>query len=225
MRSVLVRLEGPLQAWGTQGRYSIRETDSEPSKSGVLGLVGCALGMTRDDAQQLERLRQLRMAVRVDRPGRALRDLHTVGAGTFRGRPHGMWGLRDKTVVTQRYYLVDAAFTVALAHADHGLVEQIAQALADPVWPLFLGRRSCVPSEPVLLGLVEGGPEETLLRAPLARGAANRLRVVADVAPGEVGTQRADDPVSFSSGDRHFAFRNVRENWIEVATREVEPSP
>ena len=97
-------------------------------------------GMARDDVLQLERLRQLRMAVRVDRPGRAMRDLHTVGAGTFRGRPHGMWGLKDKTVVTQRYYLVDAAFTVALAHDDQGLVEQIARALSDPVWPLFLGR-------------------------------------------------------------------------------------
>jgi len=224
MKSVLLRLEGPLQAWGTQGRYSIRETDSEPSKSGVLGLLGCALGMARDDAQQLERLRQLRMAVRVDRPGRAMRDLHTVGAGTFRGRPHGMWGLKDKTVVTQRYYLVDAAFTVALAHEDDGLIQQIGQALEDPVWPLFLGRRSCVPSEPVLLGLVEGAPEEALLHATLARGAATRLRMVADVAPGEVGAQRSDDPVSFASADRQFAFRNVRESWIEVAKRAGEHS-
>jgi CRISPR system Cascade subunit CasD len=172
--------------------------------------------MARDDVPQLERLRQLRMAVRVDRPGRAMRDLHTVGAGTFRGRPHGMWGLRGKTVVTQRYYLVDAAFTVALAHDDHALVEQIARALSDPVWPLFLGRRSCVPSEPVLLGLVDGSPEEVLLHAPLARGAAFRLRMVADVADGEVGMHRADDPVSFASADRQFAFRNVRESWIDV---------
>lgn len=224
MRSVVLRLEGPLQAWGTQGRYSIRETDSEPSKSGVLGLVGCALGMARDDAQQLDRLRQLRMAVRVDRPGRTMRDLHTVGAGTFRGRPHGMWGLKDKTVVTQRYYLVDAAFTVALAHDDHGFVEQIAQALGDPTWPLFLGRRSCVPSEPVLLGVVEGGPAEVLLQAPLARGATTRLRLVADVAPGEIGAQRADDPVSFVSADRQFAFRNVLESWIEIPPREGEHS-
>lgn len=225
MKSVLLRLEGPLQAWGTQGRYAIRETDSEPSKSGVLGLVGCALGMARDDAQQLGRLRQLRMAVRVDRPGRAMRDLHTVGAGTFRGRAHGMWGLKDKTVVTQRYYLVDAAFTVALAHDDDAFVEQIAGALSDPVWPLFLGRRSCVPSEPVLLGLVEGGAEQALLRAPLARGAASRLRLVADVATGEVGMQRADDPVSFTSADRQFAFRNVRESWIEIPPREGEHLP
>lgn len=219
MKSVLLRLEGPLQAWGTQGRYGIRETDAEPSKSGVLGLVGCALGMTRDDVQQLQRLRELRMAVRVDRPGRAMRDFHTVGAGTFRGRPHGMWGLKDKTVVTQRYYLVDAAFTVALAHDDHRLVEQIAHALSEPVWPLFLGRRSCVPSEPVLLGLVEGRQDEVLLLAPLARGAESRLRMVADVATGEVGTQRPDDPVTFASADRQFAFRSVRESWIEI------PSP
>lgn len=225
MKSVLLRLEGPMQAWGTQGRYSIRDTDSEPSKSGVLGLVGCAMGMARDDRERLEQLRGLRMAVRVDRPGRPMRDLHTVGAGTFRGAPHSMWGLKDKTVLTQRYYLVDAAFTVAISHTDDDLVERIARALQDPVWPLFLGRRSCVPSEPVFLGVVTGSPEDAVVSAPLARGAGARLRLVMDVGAGEIGAPRSDDPVSFVSADRHFAFRHVREAWIKVRPDDAGTSP
>ncbi len=225
MKSVLLRLEGPMQAWGTQGRYSIRDTDSEPSKSGVLGLVGCAMGMGREDRDQLTQLRELRMAVRVDRPGRAMRDLHTVGAGTFRGQPHGMWGLKDKAVLTQRYYLVDAAFTVALGREDQGLVERIARALQDPVWPLFLGRRSCAPSEPVFHSMVAAAPEDALRTAPLARGAGPRVRLVTEVLPGEVGTARPDDPISFSSSDRQFAFRHVRETWIEVPSARAGQSP
>jgi CRISPR system Cascade subunit CasD len=225
MKSVLLRLEGPLQAWGTQGRYSIRDTDSEPSKSGVLGLVGCAMGMVRDDRERLEQLRALRMAVRIDRPGRAMRDLHTVGAGTFRGKPHAMWGLEGKTVLTHRYYLVDAAFTVALGHTNDEFVERIARSLQDPVWPLFLGRRSCVPSEPVFLALVSASPEDALVTAALARGASTRLRLVMDVGAGELGTPRSDDPVSFVSADRQFAFRHVREAWIEVPRADAGKAP
>lgn len=217
MKSVLLRLEGPMQAWGTRARYSIRETDSEPSKSGVLGLVGCALGMPRDDQETLEQLRSLRMAARVDRPGRVMRDLHTVGAGTFRGTLHSMWGLKGKTVLTQRYYLSDAAFTVALGGDDADLLERIATALQNPVWPLFLGRRSCVPSTPVFLAIVAGAPEHAVATAPLAHHAGSRVRVITDIGPGESGTRRPDDPIRFTSSDRSFAFREVREYWIEFA--------
>jgi CRISPR system Cascade subunit CasD len=113
MKSVLLRLAGPLQSWGTQGRFGIRDTDTEPSKSGVLGLVGAALGMQREDEATLARLRTLQMAVRVDREGSPLRDYHTVGGGRFRGGAYGLWSveagkLEEKTALTQRYYLCDA---------------------------------------------------------------------------------------------------------------------
>jgi CRISPR system Cascade subunit CasD len=222
MKSVVLRLEGPMQSWGTQGRYSIRDTDAEPSKSGVLGLVGAALGMKRDDHELLARLRSLRLAVRIDRPGRVVRDLHTVGAGTFRGEPHSMWGLEGKTVVTHRHYLVDAAFTGALGHEDEAFVGRIAEALQSPVWPLFLGRRSCAPSAPVFIGLYDGKPEDAVRAAPAARGAGKSLRLVVEVESGTDGAPRSDDPVSFESADRRFAFRYVAESWMENASADAE---
>lgn len=224
MKSVVLRLEGPMQSWGTQGRYSIRDTDSEPSKSGVLGLVGAALGMARDDHELLARLRSFRMAVRIDRPGRVIRDLHTVGAGTFRGQPHSMWGLEGKTVVTHRHYLADAAFTVALGHEDEEFVGRIAEALQNPVWPLFLGRRSCAPSVPVFAELVDADPEDAVCKVPPARGAGKRLRVVCEVVSGAEGAPRSDDPVSFDSADRRFAFRYVSESWVENSASDAEGS-
>lgn len=222
MKSVVLRLEGPMQSWGTQGRYSIRDTDTEPSKSGVLGLVGAALGMKRDDHDLLERLRSLRMAVRSDRPGRVVRDLHTVGAGTFRGEPHSMWGLEGKTVVTHRHYLADAAFTVALGHEDEAFVARIAEALQNPVWPLFLGRRSCAPSAPVFMGLLDVKPEDAVRSAAPARGAGKSLRLVVEVESGTDGAPRSDDPISFQSADRRFAFRYVSESWMENASADAE---
>src|SRR5690606_33869407 len=76
---LLLLLSGPMQSWGTQSRFAHRDTDFEPSKSGVLGLVGSALGMSRDDDDLLQALASLKMGVRVDREGRILRDYHTAG--------------------------------------------------------------------------------------------------------------------------------------------------
>lgn len=214
---VLLLLDGPLQSWGTQSRFGHRDTDFEPSKSGVIGLVGAALGMARDDSTQLERLATLEMAVRVDREGTILRDYHTAGGGTFRGEPHSVYGA--ETVVTQRFYLCDACFVVALAHNDVSLIEAIAKALKRPAWPLSLGRRSCVPSRPIYLdGPVDGSAEELLRKVPwqaqpTVNSAPETLRTVIDSLDGK---PRGDSPVSFKLYARSFKTRFVQERWIPM---------
>ena len=223
MKTVLLRLAGPLQSWGTQGRFSIRDTDREPSKSGVLGLVGAALGMQRDDVTTLSQLRGLHLAVRVDREGTPLRDYHTVGGGRYRGSPHGIWSIEkgrkeQLTALTQRYYLTDASFLAALGGDAHPLVERIAQALQDPVWPLFLGRRACPPSEPIFAGLSEASPEQAVRQAPLSATdrvrAPQRIRLVL-AADSENGRPRHDDPMSFEPLQRRHALRHVRYDFID----------
>ena len=52
-------------------------------------------------------------------------------------------------VVSQRFYLADAAFLVVLEGEDRALLERTHAALHNPVWPLALGRKSYVPSEPI----------------------------------------------------------------------------
>ena len=34
MSTLLMRLAGPMQSWGTQSRFTVRDTGREPSKSG-----------------------------------------------------------------------------------------------------------------------------------------------------------------------------------------------
>ena len=81
--TLLLRLSGPMQSWGTASRLQIRRTDAYPSKSGVLGMLLCAMGVAREEApSRLEPLVALQMAVRVDRPGVLDWDYHTAGAGT-----------------------------------------------------------------------------------------------------------------------------------------------
>ena len=75
---LLLRMEGPMQSWGTRSRWDPRDTGLEPTKSGVIGLIGCAMGLDRDDPE-LEKLdRDLLFGVRIDRPGVVSTDYQTV---------------------------------------------------------------------------------------------------------------------------------------------------
>lgn len=223
MKSVLIRLEGPMQSWGTQGRFSIRDTDTEPSKSGVIGVVAAALGMPRDDNATLAQLAGLGMAVRVDSEGTLLRDYHTVGAGTFRGKSHSLSGTKDP-VITQRHYLCDASFLIALGSDDHLLIDRVGASLANPKWPLFLGRKSCVPSKPVFEGICDATPVEALRNAPRAADAQGPVRLVVECDPGDGAVARNDVPLSFALYSRRHVRRFVRTEWLVApVTEESRP--
>lgn len=231
MKTVLLRLEGPLQSWGTQGRFGIRETEREPTKSGVLGLVGAAMGMTRDDTETLSRLRTMRMGVRVDREGAVLRDYHTVGGGRFRGQRHGVWdpgGNKGATALTERHYLQDASFLVGLCSEDHALAQTVAEALLSPKWPLALGRRACAPTEPILVGCADGSAEAVLRAQPfplrLLRGESipPRLRLVVEASNSLEGAPRHDEPESFALYQRKHLVRYVKTEFMD-ATLETAP--
>jgi CRISPR system Cascade subunit CasD len=155
--TVFLRLSGPMQSWGTESRLQLRRTDSYPSKSGVLGMILCAMGVRREDAaSELSPLAELQMGVRLDRPGTKDWDYHTAGAGIGIRKAEG--GVKftattkePETLLSRRQYLYDASFLVAL-HGEPATVGRVAAALQSPVWPVFLGRKCCVPSEPVLDG-------------------------------------------------------------------------
>src|SRR5262245_32759321 len=97
MNTLFLRLEGPLQSWSLRDHWEERSTASEPTKSGVIGLLGCALGLHRGD-DRLRRLSEaLRMGVRIDRQGTVLVDYHTTGGAKGPDdRPEGMLNARGE---------------------------------------------------------------------------------------------------------------------------------
>ena len=223
--TLLMRLTGPMQSWGLQSRFSIRDTAREPTKSGVLGLVCAALGRPRDEP--LDDLRALHVGVRVDREGRLRRDFHTArdivkASATIRpGKPVSP-GQRKDTEPSVRHYLADAWFTVALSGPDRVLLERIDRALGTPKWPLSLGRKAFVPGLPVRiltssgpLGVQPGAPLPHLraFRDPRGHALPERWRFVldAELAGDDVEVvqirMQPDDPLSFRS--RRFLPRRV----------------
>ncbi len=213
MNTLLLRLVGPMQSWGLQSHFGVRDTGREPSKSGVLGLVCAALGIPREDDQTLETLAILRMGVRVDREGRLQRDYHTASNVLKAGG-----GLKD-TELSTRYFLADAAFLVGLEGSEIDLLEKIHQSLANPTWPLYFGRKAFVPGLPVHLedGLLhEVRLEDALRQYPyIGRGdPPEQLRVILEAPDGEF--IRPDQPVSYAK--RQFAARRVQNRYIDFST-------
>lgn len=202
MSGLLVRLSGPLQSWGEHSAFNERDTLSHPTRSGFLGLVAAAQGRSR--GEPLDDLTALRMTVRVDRPGVALTDFHTVGGGMPRHRtvPTAEGKRRSEgqaTLVSRRRYLADAAFTVAV-EGPEPLLSEAAGSLRTPHWPPYLGRRSCPPEAPLLLRSGVDDPiGELRARVPLARRQPTRAGTVTvdfvhEVTPSDGGTSAEEAP-------------------------------
>ena len=44
MTVLLLRLAGPLQAWGVKSRFTVRSTELEPTRSGIIGMLAAGIG-------------------------------------------------------------------------------------------------------------------------------------------------------------------------------------
>lgn len=159
-RLLLFQLVAPLGAFGTVAVGERRETATRPSHSGLVGLLGAALGLERDDPRQTDFAASLAFAVRCDHIGPLLADYHT--AQTPPARKGKTWATRRdelagerNTILSRRDYRSDCAFSIAcLAVAEtFASLDEIASALPRPRFVLYLGRKSCplgLPPDPFL---------------------------------------------------------------------------
>ena len=198
---LILRLEGPLQAWGDVALDPRRPTLPFPSRSALAGLLANALGWRYRDAAQLTTLQDaLRYAVREERSPTEVIDYQTAELDDA-NKDDGWtsWGQEDRGKGTQilwKHYLADGCFRVALTVSEGAPVtlDQLAEALRRPARPLFLGRKSCPPSGPVLepLRVTAASPWEALRRLAPAGHDQPPFRCWCDVGevPAEPGSVR-----------------------------------
>ncbi len=165
---LLIRFDAPLMSFGGVLVDQLGVTRDAPAKSMITGLLANALGYEHRDFQLIQRLQERVLhAVRQDRAGEELVDFQTVDLGqdfmlagwTTRGEPEGRKGGAAKagTHIRYRHYLADAIYTVALQllpEDEEPTLEMLDAALSNPARPLFIGRKPCLPSVPMALGIV-----------------------------------------------------------------------
>ena len=168
MSCALLWLEAPLQSWGADSRFGRRSTLPFPTRSGIMGLVCCALGKGGEQVEWLAKWGPLKQTIEAFarkgfRPA-ILRDFHMVGSGYDSKNPwqdmlipktsEGKRPVGGGSRITYRYYLQDMAFACALELPDDEM-ESVKNGLQSPVWNICLGRKNCVPTEQVFRGIFE----------------------------------------------------------------------
>ncbi len=208
-----LRLEGPLQSWGFDSQYNRRNTGLMPTKSAIAGMCCAALGLPRGSDKEQKFLASFgavrmtsisipRKGVGKELPVRRLQDYHTV-----QNTRRASGSINNDCVLTHRQYLTDAAFGVLL-EGNGILLGEIAAALADPTWGIWLGRKTCIPSAPVLAGLKDSKEDALLLligEDPIELF--TRQQEVGKFAEGR--DSLPDTPVSFATKRRLFSPRRV----------------
>jgi CRISPR system Cascade subunit CasD len=237
-------LDGTLQSWGFESRFQRRTTGLHPTKSGVIGIICAAMGLAKGSERERELLTKLATlnmtSVAIPRrrsrpwaggvedlPVRRLDDFHTV-LGTRRAS--GKMNL--DAVVTRRQYLQDARFGVIL-EGPRPLLEDVEVKLTDPAWGVWLGRKSCIPSQPVLVERCDSADAAWRAISRVCRlgddAELQTFSTVADVKGFADGTDSLrDQPVSFGNGKssgpdkRVFAVRRVRVRPASIQNRKSE---
>ncbi len=186
-RFLIMRLDGPMQAWGTHTYEDYRPSNLFPTRSALVGLLGACLGIDRNERDSLDRLGEIlyftvrvdRMVLRLEFPDEHRKarkspvkiiDYHTVLEARRANRPP-----RDReTIETRREYLFDAFFTVAVGERGKGgfHLDYIAVHLRKPIYTPFLGRRSCPITRPLFCEEWQeaANGKEALDKTPFAGG-------------------------------------------------------
>jgi CRISPR-associated protein Cas5/CasD subtype I-E len=148
MEYLVIRIQGLLMSFGEGDHWDVRGTNKFPTKSFIVGLIAAGLGLSRNATTKLRELSQgFSFACREDSSPGFLRDYHTI-LDTMKAD-----GKRNKNaVVSPRHYLSDGCYTVLLGIKNIENKQRIINAFTDPVWPPYLGRKSCVPSAPLFRG-------------------------------------------------------------------------
>ena len=223
-------LEGPMQSWGIDSRFNRRATELFPSKSGIIGLLAAAMGVDKyveSESADIQKLASLQCKVFTmnTRSIQRMVDYHTVGGGyDDKDKLHHLRSadgkIKKDAALTYRYYLLDARFGAILA-GEGALLEDAAAALQNPKWGLWLGRKCCIPSNPIFVALEEEedsawGKLLERTHAPSDKRTMDSYYYVEDIPS---GTEQLDDetrndlPVAYGApiGERHTR-RTIRKH-------------
>lgn len=182
MRILIMKLEGPMMSFGSLSVDETRNTARHPYQSMIVGMLANGLGLRRYEHEAISNIqRNIEIASRMDRDGEIETDYQTAWMRPsgeskkpdeplkFRPSfidPTKVWSTRpvilkspkkpsDSTIQMWKWYLSDAAATVAVSIKDDDLFDRVVEAVKSPSRPIFLGRKAFLPSRPLFEVVVE----------------------------------------------------------------------
>ncbi len=212
--TLLLRFAGILQSWGTDSRFEIRRTETIPTKSGIIGFLAAALGRRRDE--EIDDLADLKIGVRADQPGTLISDFHTARKDA------------KTSYITNRYYLSDAVFLIGIESDDKDVLLELENAIRYPAYPLFLGRRSCVPEAPIVKEIVPLPLKQALENYKFVGRKGMEpayYHIFLEGSSRTLGRKVMDQPVSFDFHHRKYQARFVQETITENSQRKETVQP
>ncbi len=228
-KNLLLILDAPMQAWSYQSYFDRRNTLAYPTRSALIGMFCAACGIDRGDTAGLHQLNPLKLEVlvypKLNRGGNRVSyrrwvDYHTVGHGYDEKRfslhiPISAEDKKKRPAVTFREYLADACFVVIVSGPEE-LLARVHDALCNPRWGIWFGRKCCVPALPICHGVFdsrEAALERCRQIAKFRPMADRPLRTIREVQSFSEGTDTLlDTPVDFAA--RTFIPRRILDDWV-----------
>lgn len=196
MKVLALYLDAPLQAWGSEGCFEIKETNSFPTRSGIIGLLSGAVGMNKyspTHETDMKTFDHVEIVPYVITEGRLHTDFQTVhGCINPKGEE------KDEALLTHRQYMLGSRFYVLVSGED-SLIDRLSSAVKNPVYGGWLGRKNCIPCSPLFAGIFKTAED-----AEVHFG----IRHVSKIKENRDGDSIADIPVSFKN--RIFKSRKVK---------------
>ena len=210
-RLLVLRLEGALQSWGDHAKWDFRDSSTMPTKSGIVGLLGCAMGEERNSPVLVELAQAMTVAIRADRAGVEFVDFQTVQGNPLKTADGGKRS--NNTFISPRAYLQDACFTVFIDTTEEWK-RRIVSALEAPKWCMYLGRKNCVPSRPIQAKVIAcENMKAALEQYPPAERAEKTMTYECEIADSAAASLlRSDDLVGTG---RQFGLRRVWRGTVE----------
>lgn len=221
MPFLVFQLVAPLAAWGDVAVGQTRGSRDAPGESALVGLLGAALGIRRDDETAHAALRDgYAFAVGTVDAGALLRDYHTAqvpSRSDLKGRPQRT--RRDElsvpkhllnTILSTRDYRQGGEWLIAvqaLPGAPHELAA-LEHALREPRFVLYLGRKSCPPAAPLAPRVVDADSAHAAIGAWLQ--AAGGQATLCSLAWGDRATAGVAAHLSVPRKDRLIR----RKGWL-----------
>lgn len=171
---IIFRLIAPMGSFGGVAGHEWRGSNRWPARSAILGLIGAALGVCRDDVEGQQSLRKWSCAISVLSDSHPFQDFHTIQTvpsanikrPTTRRVALSALKKSDNATLTRREYHTDCAFGIALWDGEN--THEVAHALNFPYFIPYLGRKSCPLAAPMKARVIEADtPQDALKQVTL----------------------------------------------------------